>query len=217
MKKYVAFFDVDLTLLNATSGKILVLQAYKNGILSTGNLLAGWFLSWLYKFRIVKSETMINTMAGWLSGVSEKKITDLISKIFSAEIKNQIRKAGIKEVVWHHNNQGQTVILSAAFSQVCAPIKEYLRMDDMISTDLEVIDGYFSGIARGKYCYKEEKLSQAIRYCEKYGFSLADAYFYSDSAEDLPLLEKVGHPVCVSPDIALTKIAQQKNWPIHIW
>ncbi len=87
----------------------------------------------------------------------------------------------------------------------------------MICTEIEVINGYFSGLPKGKYCYKEEKLFQAKNYCEKHGFSLSEAYFYSDSTEDLPLLEKVGNPVCVSPEPALAKIAHKNNWRISNW
>ena len=156
-------------------------------------------------------------MAGWLKGISEATINDLISKIFSDLTKNHIRDMAVKEVELHHKKNGRTVILSSTISHICAPIKKYLKMDDMICTEIEVINGTFSGLPRGKYCYKKEKLYQAIKYCKKYNFSLADAYFYSDSTEDLPLLEKVDHPVCISPEPGLAKIARQKKWRISIW
>jgi hypothetical protein len=63
---------------------------------------------------------------------------------------------------------------------------------------------------KSKFCYKEEKLFQAIKYCKKHGFSLADAYFYSDSTEDLSVLEKVGNPVCVSPRTGTCKNSTTK-------
>jgi len=217
MKDYVAFFDVDQTIIKGNSGKILALHAYKNGIFSTKNMLTGLFLSWIFKIGMVSPEKMINIMAGWLKGISEEKINALISKIFKDVRENHIRKMAINEVELHNRKNGRTVILSSAISHICAPIKEYLKMHDMICSDIEVINGIFSGLPDGKFCYKEEKLFQAIKYCKQHGFSLADAYFYSDSTEDLPLLEKVGNPVCVSPEPALAKIAQQKKWPVSIW
>jgi HAD superfamily hydrolase (TIGR01490 family) len=217
MKDYVAFFDVDHTIVNGNSGKILALQAYKYGMFSMANLLTGSLLSWMYKIGLVSSEKMIKIMTGWLTGISEAKLNELISKIFKDVIINHIRDKACKEVEWHNKNKGRTVILSSAISHICDPIKEYLEMDDMICTNIELINGRFTGLSKGKYCYKEEKLYQAKKYCEKHGFTLADAYFYSDSTEDLPLLEKVGNPVCVTPEPALAKIAGQKKWTVDIW
>ena len=217
MKEYVAFFDVDHTIVKGNTGKILALHAYKNGIFSMKNMLKGLFLSWIFKIGIVGPEKMINIMAGWLKGISEDKINALISKIFKDFKENHIRKMAVREVELHNKKNGRTVILSSAISNICAPIKEYLKMHDMICTDIEVVDGIFSGLPKSKFCYKEEKLFQAIKYCKQHGFSLADAYFYSDSTEDISLLEKVGNPVCVSPEPALVKIAQQKKWPVSIW
>ncbi|HQC41444.1 MAG TPA: hypothetical protein PK148_09655, partial [Petrotogaceae bacterium] len=63
-------------------------------------------------------------------------------------------------------------------------------------------------------CYAQEKLTRAENFCKNHGYSLEDAYFYSDSYSDLHLLEEVGHPVCVDPDMILKKTAKEKKWPI---
>ena len=63
MKDYVAFFDVDQTITKGNSGKILALHAYKDGIISTKNMLTGLFLSWIFKIGMVSPEKMINMMA----------------------------------------------------------------------------------------------------------------------------------------------------------
>jgi putative phosphoserine phosphatase/1-acylglycerol-3-phosphate O-acyltransferase len=217
MKDYVAFFDLDGTILNTNSGKILAHYANKTGILPSRHLINGIFLSALYKMGLMPPEKIIGRITKWFSGIEETALVDLTNQIYDQFLKRAIRKSARTEINFHKSNYGQTVLLSAAISHICQPIKEFLDMDDIICTGLEVKEGRFIGNSKGKYCFGSEKLRQAKLYCTKYGFSLEKAYFYADSKEDLPLLEKVGHPICVTPDSKLTRIAQKKGWNICIW
>jgi phosphoserine phosphatase len=77
---------------------------------------------------------------------------------------------------------------------------------------IKCIAGIHVPIANGK-----NKYLQAIQYCEENNFTFTDAYFYSDSISDLPLLQVVGHPVCVCPDSSLRQIANKSGWTICDW
>ncbi len=90
-------------------------------------------------------------------------------------------------------------------------------MDDIICSSLEVKNVYFTGKPDGRYCYGKEKYHRAIQYCEENNFSFTDAYFYSDSISDLPLLQVVGNPMCVCPDDSLRQIAEKSGWTICDW
>jgi len=117
----------------------------------------------------------------------------------------------------HNSNGGCTVILSATTRYLSELIKEHLGMRDIICSEMEVADGKYTGMPLGNYCYGEEKLIQAEKYCAKHGFDLKDAYYYGDSASDMPILEAVGNPMCVTPDKKLEKIAIQRHWTILRW
>jgi phosphoserine phosphatase len=86
-------------------------------------------------------------------------------------------------------------------------------MDELISTDLIIENNVFKGI-QGNSVYKEEKVNRAEKFLKENNMTFEDSYFYSDSISDLPLLEKVGNPVCVNPDKKLAKIAINKQWKI---
>jgi phosphoserine phosphatase len=90
-------------------------------------------------------------------------------------------------------------------------------MDDVICTELEFIDGRFTGNLKGSYCHGREKLSRARRYCLDQDVSMKDSYYYADSINDLPVLEEVGIPVCVTPDKKLELIAMKRGWRISRW
>lgn len=214
MKKYVAFFDLDRTLISGVSGKILMQQAYKNGIISTGNLLQGIGFSFLYKFSFMSPDRIIVKMVKNLKGISESIIKDLSNKIFDDYIKNSIREKVASEIKIHKNNYGKTVILSASLDCLCKPVADYLKIDDIICSKLQINNGHFTGNPNGKYCYGEEKYLKAIQYCQECNYSLSEAYFYSDSISDLPLLQVVGNPMCVCPDASLRQIAKKSGWTI---
>ena len=90
-------------------------------------------------------------------------------------------------------------------------------MDDVICTELEIIDDRFTGKMIGRYCFGTEKLIRARQYCKDNGFKMKDAFYYADSISDLPVFESVGFPICVTPEKKLEKIALRRGWKINIW
>jgi len=92
-----------------------------------------------------------------------------------------------------------------------------LNLDDVICSELEVKNGYLTGLPVGHLCFGEEKAVRLKKYCEKNSFSLTDAWYYGDSVSDLPPLNAVGNPVCVNPDNQLRKTALKRRWKILKW
>ena len=214
MKDYIAFFDLDHTIIKTTSGKLIAHHAYKNGLFSAQNLIFGGLWSTLHNSGLIAADRVIAKILKSFKNISEEHFIKIANQVFDARIKDTIRKNISAEIKSHRKKNGHTVILSAALAYSCTPIKNFLGMDDSLCTKLEVIDGYFSGAYDGKYCYGEEKLIQAGNYCKEHNFSLDQSYFYTDSVSDLPLLEKVGYPICVAPEPKLARIACRRGWTI---
>lgn len=217
MKKYVAFFDLDHTVLSENSGRILIAEARKDGLIERRVVVEGIFLSALYHIGLLSPQRIMNKMASWLEGIPEERFIRFVNHIFEKKLKPIIRYKAREAVQFHQNSQGHTVILSAATNYICNPVRDSLDMADVICSRMEVIDGYFSGKAMGAYCYGDEKLKRIRDYCQEHLFRLEEAYYYADSISDLQVLESVGHPICISPDKKLREIAQKKGWQIITW
>ncbi|TFH00592.1 MAG: HAD-IB family hydrolase [Calditrichales bacterium] len=217
MRSYIAFFDLDQTLLDINSGKPIARAAFREGLLSRKDLSLGSFYFSLYKMGWLPSDLVIPRVLSWFKDMPEDPFGRICRDIFENLLRHHIRKGARECLRFHQSQDAHTVILSAAFEQVCLPIQEMLGIDHVISTRMEVVNGHFTGRTIGQYCYGREKLRIASQYCHTYGVPLESAYFYTDSYSDLPLLEKIGHPVCISPEKKLERIAVQKGWYIPSW
>jgi phosphoserine phosphatase len=80
---------------------------------------------------------------------------------------------------------------------------------------LEREDGRLTGRVTPPVCYGQGKVVWAERFAAEHDVDLDAGYFYTDSISDLPLLERVGHPVAVNPDPRLRRLADKRGWPIE--
>lgn len=117
------------------------------------------------------------------------------------------------ELIQKHKDQGdQLLIITATNSFITKPIGDALEIDELLGIDLEVIDGRFTGKIVGTPSFQEGKVTRLNEWLADKNISLEGAYFYSDSINDLPLLEKVDNPVVVDGDEKLTAIAKERDW-----
>jgi HAD superfamily hydrolase (TIGR01490 family) len=114
-----------------------------------------------------------------------------------------------------HREQGdKLLIITATNGFVTRPIAKRLGVDDILATDPELVDGRYTGNFVGTPCFQSGKITYLQEWLKNNHYSLAGAYFYSDSINDLPLLEQVDNPVAVDPDERLAAIAQERQWKI---
>jgi phosphoserine phosphatase len=92
-----------------------------------------------------------------------------------------------------------------------------LGVEEIICTTMEIAEGIMTGKPEGNFCFGAEKRIRLLSFCEKNHYDPAEAWYYSDSVSDLPVFEVVGHPVCITPDKKLTRIASEKGWEICDW
>jgi HAD superfamily hydrolase (TIGR01490 family) len=114
----------------------------------------------------------------------------------------------------HHEAGDRVVIITATNRFITGPIAARLGVDTLLATECEMQDGRYTGRLTDVPCFQEGKVTRIERWLQENDQSLGDSYFYSDSRNDLPLLERVSHPVAVDPDPTLREIAQQRGWDI---
>lgn len=120
-----------------------------------------------------------------------------------------------RDLIAHHKRLGDTLlIITATNGFVTYPIAELLGIEHIIAPHPEFIDGGYTGKITGTPSFQHGKVIRLQDWLAGQGFDLTGSWFYSDSHNDLPLLEVVEHPVAVDPDERLEAIARQRGWPI---
>lgn len=114
-----------------------------------------------------------------------------------------------------HRAQGHTLmIITATNSFITAPIAKRLGIDTLIATTPELKNGVYTGDIVGVPCYREGKVERLNVWLAENEATLNGSYFYSDSHNDLPLLQRVDNPVAVDADDTLRKYAEDNGWRI---
>lgn len=209
--------DLDNTILNVNSGKVLVQQAFKNGMINSAKFIHAVYLSFLYKLNFKKTELLIEKMPAWLSGIEEIKMIAFCNTIFNEQLIHHIHPLIYSEIEKHRRKSACLVMLSGALNYICQPVAEHLQFDDIICSQVIVNDGFFSGKEQGLLCFGKEKLQRARTWCSVNNFLLEKAWYYADSMADFDVLNVVKHPRCINPDPKLARIAAKKEWPVYMW
>ncbi|MFC2137914.1 HAD family hydrolase [Bacteroidota bacterium] len=214
---YIAFFDLDNTILKINSGEALLRRAYKNGLLSTWKLINVHCIVILYKLKLIDPSIIIKKVTGWLSKYTVSDFEILCDEIFEKDLIPAIRPEIINEIKMHKEQGANLVILSSAIASICSRLAKHLEINSVICSELEKVNQHYTGRPIGEFCFRDEKLNRMKHYLQNINYTLEDSYYYGDSIDDLPVLRSVGYPICVNPDKSLEKIARENNWVIHKW
>jgi len=123
--------------------------------------------------------------------------------------------SGKPELIETHRDNGDDIlIITATNNFVASPIAERLRVETLLATTAEFKNGAYTGKVDGTPCFQAGKVERLNRWLEQSSLTLQNSYFYSDSINDLPLLELVDNPVVVTPDDRLREHAEKFHWPI---
>ena len=210
-----AIFDLDNTLLNGDSdylwGQFLAQQ---------GHVDAAYYEKENQRFYdeyVAGTLDIFEFLEFSLAPLSQIEMTELtrLHNIFMDQfirpaITNKSR-ALIKE---HALKKDTLLIITATNLFITAPIAEELGIKNILATEPELINNRYTGKVFGTPCFREGKVERLTDWLKETGGNLADSCFYSDSHNDLPLLEMVKKPIAVDPDETLRSHAEMKGWNI---
>ena len=212
-----ALFDLDNTILAGDSdynwSRFLIQEGYLDGAIhaeknekfyadyKAGTLDIYAFVEFQFKPLASNPRTVLN---------------QLLKKYVEEVIKPMITEKA-RALVKRHQDEGDLIIvITATNSFITKPIAELFGIKNLIGTDPEEKEGEFTGKVSGLPSFKEGKVTRLEAWLKGKNLSLAsfeNSYFYSDSHNDLPLMQKVTHPVAVDSDDVLSEYAKSKGWP----
>ena len=153
-------------------------------------------------------------LAFCLKPLTENKLSELL-ELRKAFIEDKIKPMMLEEAirtVEQKKIEGPVIIATATNSFVTRPIADLFKIKDLIATEFVIRDNEFTGEVDGIPCFREGKVKKVEEWVEANGYDLSNATFYSDSFNDLPLLEKVETAIVVDGDDKLIEQAKNNDW-----
>lgn len=146
-------------------------------------------------------------------GRTELEVLDQWHREFMRECIEPIILPRAEALLAEHRAAGDYLLIITATNRfITGPIARRLGVNGLLATECEVLDGHYSGRLTDIPCFQAGKVERLQRWLADTGRSLEGAHFYSDSINDLPLLEAVEHPVAVDADERLRAVAGERGW-----
>ena len=189
------------------------------GLISRGAVLRSAYAQFVYLVGGAdhdQMEKMRQFMSQLTAGWDVATVREIVAETLHHVVDPIVYDEAVSLIEEHRALGRDVVIVSTSGAEVVGPIGEMLGADDVIATQLEIVDGKYTGIIE-YYAYAEEKARAIQALADERGYDLEGSFAYSDSVTDVPMLEAVGHPHAVNPDKELRRIAADRGWPILVF
>jgi len=210
-----AFFDFDGTVIYGYSATTYLREQIRRGDVSPQQLIELTKTMTQFGLGNMGFSAMMTVASQYLRGISEEDYLEFAEKLYSKHIAKLIYPES-RALIEAHLKKGHTVaLITAATPYQVMPAARDLGIENVSCSNLEIIDGKFTGAVVEPTCYGMGKVDAAEQLAEKYEVELSESYFYSDSDEDIQLLEFVGKPRPLNPNKRLRRIARGRGWPVQ--
>lgn len=210
-----AIFDLDNTLLGGDSDNLWGEFVCEAGLVDTEGFAARNDQFYAdYKAGTLDIDAYLRFALGTLAGHPREQL-DAWHRDFMATKIKPILLPLAQQLLDRHRAQGHELLIITATNEfITRPIAELLGVSELIACQGEIVDDMYTGAPCGVPSYHAGKVTRLNTWLAQRNTSADGAFFYSDSYNDLPLLEIVDHPVAVDPDDRLRDTAAKRGWPI---
>ena len=216
MKRKLVIFDLDNTILNGDSDyswiNFLINENYVDK--HEYEKRNQYFYDQYYEGNLDYdewAEFALSTM----KGKTPFDLEEPLSKFLSTVIEPLINIYALRLLHNHHHDNDIMLLASATNSVLVEPIARRLGFENIVATEVEIIDGVYTGKVYGRPALGQGKLTKVEEWAAQNNIKdFKDAIFYSDSINDLPLLSEVGVPIAVNPDDQLRNLSIKNNWEV---
>jgi putative phosphoserine phosphatase/1-acylglycerol-3-phosphate O-acyltransferase len=210
-----AFFDLDQTLLAGFSATSFFRERFVSGRMAPREISETLLGTLSFALGRTGFSGMMSATTAAYRGLAESVMEEVGQEVFEKHLATQIYPES-RALVQAHQEMGHTVaIISSATRYQAEPLAQDMGIEHVLCTQLAVKDGVFTGDVVRPTCYGKGKAEAARGLSAQHDLDLEKSYFYTDSHEDLPLLEIVGRPRPLNPDSRLAQIAKERKWPVR--
>lgn len=217
--KRAAFFDVDNTLIRGSTIYFIGRGMYQRGYFTKKDISR--FVLANLRFRLTGKENKEEiaryqkSATDFIGGHSVKDIEAIAQEIYDEYVSPAIWQGTIEIAQKHLSNNEEVWLVTAAPEDMAVLIAKRLGLTGALGSKAEIKDGVYTGAMLGTLLHGKEKVIAVQDLAQRTGLNLAECYAYSDSHNDLPLLQSVGHPSAINPDAILGLRAMAEGWPIY--
>lgn len=210
-----ALFDFDGTIISGYSAIAFFEEQIKRGDMSPRDVVELITVMASFGLGILGFPALALAASQFLRDLPEESYAAFGEEVFRSHIARQIYPE-TRALVAAHLRKGHTVaIISSASIYQVAPAARSLDIEHVLCTRLQVENGVFTGAVERPICFGHGKVLAAESLARKYGVELERSFFYSDSTDDLALLERVGNARPLNPSNRLLAIAEERGWPVR--
>ena len=214
-----AFFDLDKTLIPGSSLFLLARGLYERDMFRVRDIARFGWGQMMFNLRGERRRGMDmsrNSTLEFVTGRSQEELMSWGREIAQESVMPRVYEDIVKVIDGHRERGDKTYLVTAAPIELAGVIAEALKMDGAIGTVSEIDDeGYYTGRLDGDVLHGPAKAKAVQEKANEANIDLAECAAYSDSINDLPLLELVGYPHAVNPERELRHVALRRGWPVH--
>lgn len=209
-----AFFDFDGTLIAGFSVTKFMQEQITSGRISARETFEQFAAAVNFGIGRTGFSALMASTAQFMQGLAEDNFREFGEEVYEKHLASAVYPEA-RAIVEAHQKKGHTIaIISSATRYQVEPAARELGIEDILCTELEVEDGIFTGEVVRPTCWGQGKRTAAESYSEIHGVDMDESYFYTDSHDDLPLLEVIGYPRILNPSSKLAAVAERSGWPI---
>ena len=209
-----AVFDVDRTLLpGASTEQQFMLYLLRHGQIGPGRIARAVF-DVARRYPELRKRGYLE-YHGYLAGRREADVAEWARDCFVRQILPRLSGAGEARVAEHRALGHLTILLSGSISPLIRLLGDHLEVDYVVATELEIVDGVYTGRLVGKHVAAEQKAHLVGELATRHGFDLRESYCYADHRSDLAMLEQFGNPRPTNPDRGLLSAAVERGWKVE--
>jgi len=216
MKRNLAIFDLDNTILNGDSDYSWINFLIEKGFVDKDEYERKnkYFYDQYYQGKLNYGEWAEFALTT-IKGKKPEEIEDILAKFLNEVIEPMINIYALRLLHDHSHNNDIMLLASATNSVIVEPIAKRLGFKNIVSTEVEIVDELYTGKVLGIPALSEGKLIKVKEWMLQNSIeSFDNTSFYSDSINDLPLLAAVTRPVAVNPDDMLREECRKRSWEI---